>query len=165
MLISDSLFERKYPDLLRIGDNDRLGTALVQDGVYIVSAGASHTAQYGLLGMLRAANNGEFKFLENVKVYGEKAAEMKQIFIANGFQILYDRDGDENLADGFYFTVTYPGIDEEELSRRFYRCGLGTVSLKIMGSKGKPGVRISTAKIEKKQFNDLNIRLKQFSCL
>ncbi|MBN1117322.1 MAG: pyridoxal phosphate-dependent aminotransferase [Bacteroidales bacterium] len=165
MMVSDSLYERVYPDLLRIGDNDRLGPALVQDGVYVLSAGASHTAQYGLAGMLKASNEGEYKFLEHVKIYGEKAREMKKIFIDNGFRILYDKDGDEDLADGFYFTVTYSGLDSEELSRRFFRSGLGTVSLKIMGSREKPGVRISTSKIDKNQFNLLNERLIIFNNL
>ena len=42
--------------------------------------------------------------------YGEKARMMKKIFISNGFKIVYDRDLDEPLADGFYFTISYPGM-------------------------------------------------------
>lgn len=164
MLISDSLFNREFPDLLRIGENTKLGTALVQDGVYIVSAGASHSAQYGLACMLKAANDGSFNFLESVKVYGERAAKMKSMFLDNGFQILYDKDGDKELADGFYFTVTYPGMEQEEISQKLIRCGLGTISLMIMGSK-KPGVRISTSMVDKSLFVSLNDRLKLFSSL
>lgn len=159
MMVSDSLFDRSFENLLQIGDNAKLGPALVQDGVYVVSAGASHTAQYGLAGMLKAANEGKFNFLERVKIYGERAVEMKKLFLDNGFQILYDKDGDVELADGFYFTVTYPGLDDEEIMRRFFRCGLGTISLSIMGSKGKAGVRISTSKVDKEQFGLLNERL------
>jgi aspartate/methionine/tyrosine aminotransferase len=164
MIISDSLFNREFPDLLRIGDNSKLGPALVQDGVYIVSAGASHTAQYGLAGMLKAANEGSFNFLNPVKIYGERAKMMKEIFISNGFQILYDKDGKDDLADGFYFTVTFPELDQEELCRRFLRCGLGTISLAIMGSK-KSGVRISSSMVDKKYFNSLNDRLMFFASL
>jgi aspartate/methionine/tyrosine aminotransferase len=159
MMVSDSLFNRPFENLLQIGDNAKLGPALVQDGVYVVSAGASHSAQFGLTGMLKAANEGKFNFLEQVKIYGERAVEMKKLFLDNGFQILYDKDGDVELADGFYFTVTYPGLDDEEIMRRFFRCGLGTISLAIMGSKGKAGVRISTSKVDKQQFGLLNERL------
>lgn len=162
MLVSDKLFDRPYPDLLRLGDNERLGPALIQDGVYIVSAGAGHTAQYGLAGLLHAVNEGKFNFLEPLKVYGEKAAVMKKIFQSHGFRILYDKDGNEELADGFYFTVTLPGLDPEELTRRFFRCGLGTISLSLTGCKGKSGVRISTSKIDKDQFDELNRRLALF---
>ena len=84
---------------------------------------------------------------------------MKKIFINNGFQILYDKDGDEDIADGFYFTVTYPGIEEEELVSRFIRCGLGTISLTITGSVGKSGVRISVSKVDSELFTVLNERL------
>ncbi len=165
MMVSDKLFNRSFENLLQIGDNDKLGPALVQDGVYVVSAGASHSGQYGLWGMLKAANDGKFNFLERVKVYAERAVEMKKIFLDNGFQILYDKDGEEELADGFYFTVTYPGLDDEEIMRRFFRCGLGTISLSIMGSKGKPGVRISTSKVDKKQFSTLKERLGHYGDL
>jgi aspartate/methionine/tyrosine aminotransferase len=165
MMISDTLFERKYPDLLRIGSNEKLGPALVQDGIYVLSAGAGHTAQYGLAGMLQAANEGTFNILDNVRIYGERAKEMKKLFLENGFQILYDKDGDEELADGFFFTVTYPSLDSDELIRRFFRCGLGTVSLDIMGSKDNAGIRISTSKVSKDMFSELNKRLKVYNTL
>ncbi|MBN1952472.1 MAG: pyridoxal phosphate-dependent aminotransferase [Bacteroidales bacterium] len=162
MMVSDELFDREYPDLKLIGDNIRLGPALIQDGVYILSAGASHTAQYGLAGLLKASSDGVFKFLEPIKVYGEKAVAMKKIFLSHGFRILYDKDGEEDIADGFYFTVTLPGLDSDELLRRFFRCGLGAISMDIMGCRGKSGVRISTAKIDKRQFPELDRRLKIF---
>jgi aspartate/methionine/tyrosine aminotransferase len=164
MIISDFLFNREYPDLLCIGDNPKLGPALVQDGVYVVSAGASHSAQYGLAGMLKAANDGTFNFLEPVKIYGERAEEMKKIFINKGFQILYDKDGEADLANGFYFTITYPGLSQEELSRRLMQCALGTISLSIMGSK-KSGARISTSMVDKSLFFRLNERLDLFTSL
>lgn len=165
MIISDTLFNRKYPDLLLIGNNEKLGHALVQDGVYVLSAGASHTAQYGLAGMLQAANEGTFNIIEKVRVYGERAIEMKKLFLKTGFKILYDKDGEEELADGFYFTVTFPHLDSNELIRRFFRCGLGTVSLDIMGSKDNAGVRISTSQVSKDMFSELNNRLKVYNNL
>ncbi len=163
LLVSDVLFDLYFPDLLRIGDNDRLGPALIQDGVYVVSAGASHTAQYGLTGMLKAVNDGEGNFIDQLKVYSEKAREMKKIFTSHGFHILYDKDGEDELADGFYFTVTYEAMNQEALCRRLFQCGLGTISLQIMGCEGKTGVRISTSKIDQSQFGELNERLKLFN--
>jgi hypothetical protein len=61
--------------------------------------------------MLKAANDGEFNFVESVKEYGERAKIMKKIFTDNGFNIVYDKDEDQPLADGFYFTISYPGMD------------------------------------------------------
>ena len=99
---------------------------------------------------------------DSMKVYEKKAAAMKKIFKKHGFRILYDKDGKEDLADGFYFNITLPGLDAEELIRRFFRCGLGTISLNLTGCKGKSGVRISTSKIREDQFPELDERLGMF---
>ncbi len=165
LVVSDALYNREYTNLLSIGDNNKLGTSLVMDGVYVISAGTSHTAQYGLAGMLRAVNNGSYNFIEPLKEYAFRAHEMKKLFIQNGFEILYDKDGMEDIADGFYFTVTYPGLDENELITRLIRCGLGTISLRITGSKGKAGVRISVSMVDKEKFTTLNQRLSMFESL
>lgn len=165
LVVSEHLYHRDYPDLKAYGDNIKLGYALVMDGVYVVSAGTSHTAQYGLAGMMKAVNDGDFNFLEPVREYAFRAHEMKKLFIGNGFSILYDKDGDVDLADGFYFTVTYPGISDEELSSKLIRSGLGTVSLSIMGSKADPGVRISVSMVDKEMFATLEERLKIFNTL
>lgn len=162
LVVSDELYNREYPNLLYIGDNAKLGTALVMDGVYVVSAGTSHSAQVGLAGMLRAINEGRYNFLEPIREYGSRAKEMKSIFLKHNFKLLYDKDGNENLADGFYFTITYPGLDNEELISKLIRCGLGTISLKITGSEGKAGVRISVSKIDRELFKHLDKRLLLF---
>lgn len=159
LIVSDALYNREYENLMTIGENPKLGPALVMDGVYVISAGTSHTAQYGLAGMLQAVNSGEYNFLEPLKEYAMRAKAMKEIFLQNGFQILYDKDGDEDIADGFYFTVTLPGVDEEDLMKRFVRCGLGIISLSITGSKGKSGLRISVSKVDRELFTALNSRL------
>jgi aspartate/methionine/tyrosine aminotransferase len=165
MLVSDKLYNREFENLLSIGENAKLGPSLVMDGVYVISAGTSHSAQFGLAGMLKAVNEGKYNLLEAVKEYGYRAKEMKLIFIKNGFKILYDKDGDVDIADGFYFTVTYPGLEDEELISRLIRCGLGTISLKITGSKGKSGVRISVSMIDRELFTILNERLLLFKVL
>lgn len=165
LVVSDKLYHREFQNLLTIGDNLKLGPSLVMDGVYVISAGTGHSAQHGLTGMLAAINDGKYDFLEPLKEYALRASEMKNCFLQNGFQILYNKDGEEELADGFYFTVTYPGIEDEELSLGLIKCGLGTVSLKIMGSKGKAGVRISVSMVDIKHFTILNERLAMFDTL
>ena len=165
LVVSDKLYYREFPNLLSIGDNSKLGPAIVMDGVYVISAGTSHTGQYGLAGMLKATNDGTFNFLKPVKEYAFRAKEMKKIFLAKGFELVYDKDGDDDLADGFYFTVTYPGTENEELSRKLMQCGLGTISLNITGSKDRAGVRISVSMIDKELFTSLEKRLALFDGL
>ncbi|MFZ7128502.1 MAG: hypothetical protein ACOWWM_20295 [Desulfobacterales bacterium] len=86
-------------------------------GVYGTTAGAGHSAQHGLLGVLRAVNSGVYDFVGAVGEYGERARAIKALFLANGFHRVYDRDLEAPLADGFYFTITDPGCED---SRR--RC-------------------------------------------
>ncbi|MFW5759218.1 MAG: aminotransferase class I/II-fold pyridoxal phosphate-dependent enzyme, partial [Bacteroidota bacterium] len=92
MVISNDLFVRRYPDLKRYFSSDEFGYAMIYGSVYSLSSGTSHSAQYGLAGMLKAANDGEFNFVEEVKTYGKRAQVMKKLFTDNGFKIVYDMD-------------------------------------------------------------------------
>ena len=115
MAISDKLYDRSYPDLLRYYSTDKFGHSAIFGALYGLSAGVTHSVQYGLAALLKAVNDGEYKYRNDVIEYGEKAMEMKKMFISNGFEIVYDRDLDEPLADGFYFTISYPGLSGEKL--------------------------------------------------
>jgi hypothetical protein len=81
--------------------------------VYALSSGTAHSAQYALAAMLKAANDGTYNFLKDVKIYAEKAHTMKELFLESGFHIVYDKDINKPVADGFYFTIAYPGITGE----------------------------------------------------
>lgn len=165
MLVSDYIWNREYPNLLKFGDNDHLGFALVQDGVYLLSAGTSHTAQYGLCAMLKAANDGDFNFLQDVHVYAERAKFMKFLFIKYGFRLVYDNDDQADLADGFYFTLAYPKLTNEQLIYNLLRCGISCISLKIMGSTEANGVRISVSMVGIDQYDEMGKRLQIFKSL
>ena len=112
MVISDKLFNTVAPDLLRFYKFDKVGQAMIFGSIYAISSGTAHTPQYALAAILKAANDGEYNFVEAVKDYGEKARIMKKMFTDNGFKIVYDKDEDQPIADGFYFTFSYPGFQE-----------------------------------------------------
>ena len=71
MAISNELFDRNYPDLKRYYSTDGFGYSMIYGALYALSSGVTHSAQYGLAAMLKAANDGEFNFLEQVKIYGQ----------------------------------------------------------------------------------------------
>jgi len=162
MTISDTLFERKFENLKSFYSSDGFGYTMVFGTLYPLSSGTSHSAQYGLLGVLKAANDGEFNFRDEVMVYGEKAKVMKKIFIENGFTIVYDKDEDEPIADGFYFTFAYPGFNGVELLNEMIYYGISAISLAITGSERLEGIRACTSLIKKDQFADLEYRLSKF---
>ena len=163
MIISDELFERKFPDLKRFFKTDGFGYSMIYGALYSLSSGTSHSAQYGLAAMLKAANDGEFDFVERVKEYGERAKIMKKIFTDNGFNIVYDKDEDQPLADGFYFTISYPGMSGDELLEKLLYYGISAIALSTTGSDRTEGLRACVSQIHKNQFNDLEKRVKIFN--
>ncbi len=110
MIISDNLYNKAFPNLNKYYKTDKFGYSMIFGTIYPLSAGVTHSAQHALTAMYKAANNGDFNFVDIVKEYGEKAKIMKKLFTDNGFYIVYDTDVDEPIADGFYFTFAYPGF-------------------------------------------------------
>lgn len=163
LAISDHLFEREYPDLLRYYSSAKFGHSMVFGALYGLSSGVTHSAQYGLAALLKAVNDGTHKFLEPVREYGAKAAIMKELFLKNGFSITYDRDLDDPLADGFYFTVSYPGMTAKELLEELLYYGISAISLEITGSNKNDGLRACVSHVSRDQFNTLNERLEKFN--
>lgn len=162
MLISDALYNRTYPDLNRYYKSTQFGRAMILGTLYSLSSGTAHASQYGLAAMLKAANSGQYNFLSDVRVYGEKAVIMKKIFTQNGFNIVYNKDEDKPLADGFYFTIAYPGISGDDLLKKLIYYGISAISLAITGSERKEGLRACVSLIHPAQFPDLEYRLNKF---
>src|SRR5664279_362673 len=163
MAISDQLFERSYPDLLRYYSTDKFGHSAIFGALYGLSAGVAHSVQYGLAALLKAVNDGKYKYRDDVLEYGEKARIMKKMFISNDFRIVYDKDLDEPIADGFYFTIGYPGFSAEELIEQLLCYGISAISLVTTGSSRHDGLRACVSLVPREQFQDLEIRLKKFS--
>jgi aspartate/methionine/tyrosine aminotransferase len=162
MIISDYLYNRRFPALKRYFPSSELGYAMIYGALYSLSSGVSHSSQWALQGILKAVNDGEYNFIEEVREYGRKAKVMKEIFLKNGFRLVYDNDVGEPLADGFYFTVSYPGLTGVELVEELLYYGIGSISLEITGSTRTEGIRACVSQVMPDQFNDLEARLQQF---
>jgi len=162
MIISDKLFEKKCPDLKRFYTTDNFGRAMIFGTVYALSAGVTHSAQYAVAAMLKAANDNQFNFVDIVKEYGEKAKIMKKLFTENGFYIVYDKDENDPIADGFYFTYAYPNFTGEKLLEEMLYYGISAISLAITGSQRLEGIRACVSLVQRNQFPDLENRLKKF---
>ena len=162
MMIGNHLFSRRFHDLKRFYSSDIYGRAAVYGALYAISSGTGHSAQYALAAMLKAANDGGFAFIEQVKVYGDKARVMKELFTRYGFQIVYDRDEDAPLADGFYFTISYSGFSGSALLEELLYYGISAIALDITGSERSEGLRACVSQTQPSQFAELEERLKAF---
>jgi aspartate/methionine/tyrosine aminotransferase len=162
VVVSDKLWNTKAPDLLRYHSSDLFGHAFVFGTVYALSSGTSHSAQHALAAMFKAASEGRLDFISHVKQYGYMTKSMKEIFLKNGFKIVYDKDIDEPVADGFYFTVTYDDMTSGELLKRLISHGICAMALNITGST-KQGLRACSAQVKPEQLDILDERLAAFN--
>jgi len=162
LVLSDSLYNKECPDLLPYFGTSLLGRAIIYGTIYAISSGTSHSAQYALSAILKACNEEKYNYLNEVRQYGEKAAAMKKMFLENGFQLVYDRDEEKPLADGFYFTISYPGMDGEQLLKEFLYYGISAISLAITGSERVEGLRACVSLIKTEDLPILEERLIKF---
>ncbi|WP_321345535.1 pyridoxal phosphate-dependent aminotransferase [uncultured Draconibacterium sp.] len=162
MAISDKLFSRDYPDLQERFKGTTFGATITLRLLYSLSSGTSHSAQWALAAMFKAANDGEFNFVEGVKAYGERAKEMKRLFLENGFKVVYENDLGVPIADGFYFTIGYPGMTGNELVANLLFYGISAIALDNTGSD-EEGIRACVSFVLPHQFGDLEERLKLFN--
>jgi aspartate/methionine/tyrosine aminotransferase len=162
MAISNALWSREYDNLGKRFGSKPFGFTIVMQVLYALSSGITHSAQHALAAMFKAASDGDFNFVDEVKEYGRKSKVMKELFVKNGFEIVYEKDGDEPIADGFYFTIGYPMMTGEELLKNLLYYGISAITLKNTGSE-KEGLRACVSHVKREQFDDLENRLKQFN--
>ncbi|MFW6267860.1 MAG: aminotransferase class I/II-fold pyridoxal phosphate-dependent enzyme [Marinilabiliaceae bacterium] len=163
LLISDALFRKRFPELRKIFNTDQFGPAILQDAIYASTAGTSHSPQAALAEMLRLVNNGDYNFVEILREYEKRASVMKKLFIDNGFRLVYDKDEEKDLADGFYFTISYPGMSGEELLEKLIRNGISAITLDTTGSNRTEGLRICVSHTAMDRMDELKKRLESVS--
>ncbi len=162
LAISDALYQREYPSLKTNFGHTQFGKAITFGALAGLSAGVTHSTQYGLSAMLKAANDGNLPFLEFTKVYEKRAVIMKALFIKYGFQLVYEQDNGTLISDGFYFTFSYPNMDGDTLLEALLYHGISAISLNNTGSEQINGARACVSQVKDEQLEDLESRLKIF---
>ncbi len=160
--ISDALYHRPFSGLDERYGGGTFGTTFVHRVLYALSSGTGHAAQYALAAMMRAANDGSYHFLDDVRTYGDRARKLKEIFLRHGFRLVYDKDLDEPVGDGFYFTIGYPGMKGDELAHELMYYGVSAIPLSTTGSS-QEGLRICTSFIQDHQYGLLDGRMATFA--
>ncbi|MDD4141876.1 MAG: pyridoxal phosphate-dependent aminotransferase [Bacteroidales bacterium] len=161
--MSNTLATTHSEDLLRYYNWDAFGRCLIYGTLYAISSGTAHSAQYGFAAILKASNDGDYNFVKVVREYGEKAHIMKEIFLKNGFNIVYDKDGETPIADGFYFTLAYKNMGGHDLLFNLLRYGVSAISLNITGSEHGNGLRACCSMVPRSLFDALEVRVADFA--
>ena len=157
-VISPELMEKRYKNLRQYFDTERIGHAFVHGGIYPTTAGVPQTPQHALAALFEAACSGDYNFLKEVKVYSRLAAKIKIIFQKYDFDLVYDKDMDEPISDGFYFTVSRQGMTGAELLFQMLRYGMAGIPLSTTGST-REGIRICVSIIRDSQLGEMENRL------
>ncbi|MBR5763393.1 MAG: pyridoxal phosphate-dependent aminotransferase [Bacteroidaceae bacterium] len=159
--ISNKLSARVFEPLKEKFGVGAFGKFFYDRVMYTLSSGVTHSTQHAMAAMMEAACNGTFNFVAEVREYGRRAEFMKKVLLANDFYLVYDNDMGAPLADGFYFTVQYPGMTDVELCKELMFYGIAVFPLDTMGST-QQGVRVCTSFITQEQFPLFEERIIEF---
>ena len=159
--ISNQLFHRHFDQLSQRYQGLPFGLVFSTRMLYALSSGTSHSAQYAMAAMLKAATDGEYDFRKEVSIYGVRAHKLKEIFLRHGFHVVYDKDLDQPVADGFYFTIGYKNMTSGQLAKELMYYGVSAICLITTGSH-QEGLRVCTSFIEDHQYAQLEERMQVF---
>ena len=159
--ISNQLFHRHFELLTQRYQGLPFGLVFSTRMLYALSSGTSHSAQYAMAAMLKAATDGEYDFRKEVSIYGVRAHKLKEIFLRHGFHVVYDKDLDQPVADGFYFTIGYKNMTSGQLAKELMYYGVSAICLITTGSH-QEGLRVCTSFIEDHQYAQLEERMQLF---
>ena len=144
--ISDKLYAREYPALKEKWGIGSFGDNFILNYLYVNTSGAGHSAQYASSAMLEAAVEGRYNFVKELRNYGLRAHRSRQIFEDNGFHLVYDKDMEQTISDGFFYTVGYKNLGNRELLANLLRCGVIAIPLNTTGS-GQSGIRVCVSRL------------------
>ena len=160
--ISDKLYNREYPALRERYGLGRFGDNFSLTYIYVNSSSCSHSAQYAFAAMLGAAADGDYDFVGEMHEYARRAGRAKEIFLRHGFHIVYDKDLDEDVSDGFFFTIGYDGFTGSKLLLNLLRCGICAITL-VATRSTREGIRVCVSMLNSEEdFRALDERLGLF---
>lgn len=162
--ISDHLFARKSEDLRGRFGLPSFGNVFVHRLVYTLSSGVSHSAQMALAEMLRRATEGTYNYREEVREYALRTERIREILSRHGFHLVYDKDVDEPVGSGFFFTIGYKNMKGGELLEKLLQCGVSGIVLASTGSDYE-GIRACSSAIKPHHYDLLDERLAMFENL
>lgn len=162
--MNPALAHRCFPSLgERYGNDGQFLRNFVYIVLYSLSSGVTHSVQFAMAAMFKAACQGQLHFVENTREYERRAARIKQIMVKNGFHIVYDKDADgQEVGNGFFFTFGYKDWTGEKMLNKLIYYGVSAIALGSTGAQ-REGMRGCASAIREDQYALLDERLKKFN--
>lgn len=162
--INPVLAHRIYPVLA-----GRYGNAgeFLWNFIYIIlaclSSGVTHSVQFAMAAMFRAACEGKIDFVNNTREYAHRSECIKEIMLRNGFHMVYDTDADNrSVGNGFFFTFGYKNWTGEQMLNKLIYYGISAISLNSTGA-AREGLRGCVSSVSEAEYEELNRRLALFN--
>lgn len=162
--MNPALAHRCFPSLgERYGNDGQFLRNFVYIVLYSLSSGVTHSVQFAMAAMFKAACQGQLHFVDNTREYERRAARIKQIMVKNGFHIVYDKDADgQEVGNGFFFTFGYKDWTGEKMLNKLIYYGVSAIALGSTGAQ-REGMRGCASAIREDQYALLDERLKKFN--
>lgn len=159
--ISDKVFDLKSEALKERYGMPSFGNVFVHKLIYTLSSGVSHSAQMALARMMDQAAEGIYNYRDEVREYALRTERIREILTRHGFHLVYDKDVDEPVGNGFFFTIGYKDMKGGELLGRLLQCGVSGIVLTSTGSDYE-GIRACSSAIKPHHYDLLDQRLAMF---
>lgn len=159
--ISDKVFDMKSDYLKERYGMPSFGNVFVHRLIYTLSSGVSHSAQMALAKMMDQAAEGIYNYRDEVREYALRTERIREILTRHGFHIVYDKDVDEPVGNGFFFTIGYKDMKGGELLGKLLQCGVSGIVLTSTGSDYE-GIRACSSAIKPHHYDLLDQRLAMF---
>jgi aspartate/methionine/tyrosine aminotransferase len=159
--ISDKVFGLKSDDLKAKYGMPSFGNVFVHKLIYTLSSGVSHSAQMALAAMMDQAAEGIYNYRDEVREYAIRTERIREILTRHGFHLVYDKDVDEPVGSGFFFTIGYKDMKGGELLGKLLQCGVSGIVLTSTGSDYE-GIRACSSAIKPHHYDLLDERLGMF---
>ena len=114
--------------------------------------------------MFSLAAEGLYNYREEVREYALRTERIREILSRHGFHLVYDKDVDELVGSGFFFTIGYKDMNGGELLEKLLMCGVSGIVLKTTGSVYE-GIRACSSAIKPHHYDLLDERLAMFEKL
>ena len=159
--ISDKVFDLKSDYLKAKYGMPSFGNVFVHKLIYTLSSGVSHSAQMALAAMMDQAAEGIYNYRDEVREYALRTERIREILTRHGFHLVYDKDVDEPVGNGFFFTIGYKDMKGGELLGKLLQCGVSGIVLTSTGSDYE-GIRACSSAIKPHHYDLLDERLGMF---
>lgn len=159
--ISDKIFNLKSEFLKEKYGLPSFGNVFIHKLIYTLSSGVSHSAQMALAAMMSQAAEGIYNYRDEVREYAIRTERIREILSRHGFHLVYDKDVDEPVGSGFFFTIGYKDMSGGELLEKLLQCGVSGIALNSTGADHE-GIRACSSAIKPHHYDLLDQRLAMF---